>query len=280
MRDHHRNGSSPVSRSVACRFLGVLLLASAARAGFAADARSAAHGDGSGPRVCDEMGRVPNGSVLKPLLRSRMEPKEFGTQSETITVIAGVAFKGNQTGFNVGDGFALYAPLNQDSHFYASLNVPAGAVIDTIGVNTATDTDSITGIALWQRDQYGGLTLLTGFSSPAHDWDTDFTGPLGITVSNHIGDALIVELEVAPSPTYEYFGYVEVHWHRTVSPPPAIASFADVPTSHPFFQYIEAIHAAGITAGCGGGNFCPDQAITRKQEAAFLARALGLYWLY
>jgi hypothetical protein len=215
-----------------------------------------------------------------PLLSRRVDPKEFGTQDDTITVIAGVAFKGDRTGFGLGDGFALYAPLNQDSHFYASLNLPAGAVIDTIGVNTATDTDSITGIALWERYDSGDLALLTGFSSPAHDWDTDFTAPLGITVSNHVGDALILELEVAPSPTYEYFGYVEVHWHRTVSPPPANASFADVPTSHPFFQYIEAIHAAGITAGCGGGNFCPDQAITRKQEAAFLAKALGLYWPY
>jgi S-layer family protein len=213
-----------------------------------------------------------------PLLSRRVDPKEFGTQDDTITVIAGVAFKGDRTGFGLGDGFALYAPLNQDSHFYASLNLPAGAVIDTIGVNTATDTDSITGIALWERYDSGDLALLTGFSSPAHDWDTDFTAPLGITVSNHVGDALILELEVAPSPTYEYFGYVEVHWHRTVSPPPANASFADVPTSHPFFQYIDAIHAAGITAGCGGGNFCPDQAITRKQEAAFLSKALGLHW--
>jgi len=63
-----------------------------------------------------------------------------------------------------------------------------------------------------------------------------------------------------------------------VSPPPATATFADVPPSHPFFQYIEALHAAGISAGCGGGNFCPDQPITRKQEAAFLAKALGLHW--
>ena len=63
-----------------------------------------------------------------------------------------------------------------------------------------------------------------------------------------------------------------------MSPPPAITRFLDVSTSHSFFQYIEAIAAAGITAGCGGGNFCPDQPITRKQEATFLAKALGLHW--
>jgi hypothetical protein len=223
--------------------------------------------------------KLPNGSALKPLIKNRVEPKEFGIQDDTITVIAGLAFKGNQTGFGVITGFALYAPLNSDSHFYAPLNLPAGAVIDFIGLNNTTDTDAIMGLALWQRDLSANLTTLVAFSAPAHaNWDTDFVGPLGVPVSNHVGDELVLDLEVAPSPTYEYFGYVEVHWHRTVSPPPATATFADVPPSHPFFQYIEAIHAAGITAGCGGGNFCPDQPITRKQEAAFLAKALGLHW--
>jgi len=36
--------------------------------------------------------------------------------------------------------------------------------------------------------------------------------------------------------------------------------------------------ASGVTAGCGGGNFCPDAPVTRAQMATFLSRALGLYW--
>jgi len=51
-----------------------------------------------------------------------------------------------------------------------------------------------------------------------------------------------------------------------------------VPTTHLFYQYIEALAAAGITSGCGGGNFCPDAALTRGQMAVFLAKALGLHW--
>src|SRR5262245_14304108 len=39
---------------------------------------------------------------------------------------------------------------------------------------------------------------------------------------------------------------------------------------------IEAIVAEGITSGCGGGRFCPTEAVTRGQMAAFLARALHL----
>jgi hypothetical protein len=39
---------------------------------------------------------------------------------------------------------------------------------------------------------------------------------------------------------------------------------------------IEAIHAAGITRGCGGTRYCPDDPVTRGQMAAFLNRALQL----
>lgn len=74
------------------------------------------------------------------------------------------------------------------------------------------------------------------------------------------------------------FGGVRIFWNRQVSPPPGTATFADVSTSHPFFQVIEALVASGITAGCGSGNFCPDANVTRKQMAAFLAKALGLHW--
>jgi S-layer homology domain len=71
---------------------------------------------------------------------------------------------------------------------------------------------------------------------------------------------------------------VVVRWRRTVTPAPSNATFGDVPTSHPFFQFIEALAASGITAGCGGGNFCSDNPLTRGQMAVFLAKALGLHW--
>jgi len=60
--------------------------------------------------------------------------------------------------------------------------------------------------------------------------------------------------------------------------PPAAATFADVPVSHPYFAAIEAIYAADITTGCGGTppNFCPDDPETRAQAATMLVRGLGL----
>jgi hypothetical protein len=74
-------------------------------------------------------------------------------------------------------------------------------------------------------------------------------------------------------------GQARVYYRLQVSPAPAVATFpVDVPTSHPFFRFIEALAAAGITAGCNAGAFCPDQAVTRGQMAVFLAAALGLHF--
>ena len=71
---------------------------------------------------------------------------------------------------------------------------------------------------------------------------------------------------------------IHVSWFREVSPPPATATFDDVPTTHPLFQFVEALVKAGVTGGCGGGNFCPNAPLTRGQMAVFLSRALGLQW--
>ena len=59
-------------------------------------------------------------------------------------------------------------------------------------------------------------------------------------------------------------------------PPPASGVFADVPASNPFAAWIEELAAEGVTAGCGGGNYCPDSANTRAEMAAFLTATFGL----
>ena len=74
------------------------------------------------------------------------------------------------------------------------------------------------------------------------------------------------------------FGGVLIKWKRTISAPPRVATFGDVPTDYVYFKAIEALAASGIAGGCGNGNFCPTQNVTRGEMAAFLARALGLHW--
>ncbi len=48
--------------------------------------------------------------------------------------------------------------------------------------------------------------------------------------------------------------------------------FSDVPDSNPFHGDISAIADAGVTFGCGGGNYCPSANVTREQMAAFMNR--------
>jgi hypothetical protein len=50
--------------------------------------------------------------------------------------------------------------------------------------------------------------------------------------------------------------------------------FADVPATSPFCRWIEELARRGVAAGCGGGNYCPDAAVTREQMAVFVLRTL------
>jgi hypothetical protein len=55
------------------------------------------------------------------------------------------------------------------------------------------------------------------------------------------------------------------------------APFSDVPVSNGFCGHIKRMAELGITTGCGGGNYCPGQTVSRDQMAAFLGRAfLGM----
>jgi ELWxxDGT repeat protein len=55
-----------------------------------------------------------------------------------------------------------------------------------------------------------------------------------------------------------------------------LGTFADVPADYWAARFIEQLAADGVTSGCGGGNYCPDQPITRGEMAVFLATAFHL----
>lgn len=60
--------------------------------------------------------------------------------------------------------------------------------------------------------------------------------------------------------------------------PPAAsgARFRDVSKSHWAASWIEKLAADGVTTGCGGGNYCPENSVTRAEMAVFLARTFNL----
>ena len=51
-----------------------------------------------------------------------------------------------------------------------------------------------------------------------------------------------------------------------------LADFFDVPATYTYHRAISKIFRAGITTGCGAGNYCPEQPVTRGEMAVFLLR--------
>jgi hypothetical protein len=52
-----------------------------------------------------------------------------------------------------------------------------------------------------------------------------------------------------------------------------LLDFDDVPLAHPFYDFVMTVADDGVTAGCSGGNYCPDAPATRAQMAVFLLKS-------
>jgi hypothetical protein len=58
--------------------------------------------------------------------------------------------------------------------------------------------------------------------------------------------------------------------------PPTSTDFYPDDSGHRYEAAINRLAAAGLTRGCGDGNYCPDQVVRRGELATHLVRALGL----
>jgi len=199
----------------------------------------------------------------------------------TVTNIAAASFQPETSGqqyFFSGSG-GRYVPANQQQFFWTALLLPPGAIVDYIGLNNLNDgTPLVVGAALYERYDSGFLIYRTGTSNTAHTgWQTDINAtPFDLTLDNPAHSSYLLRLEFDASANPQYIGAVQVWWRTAVSAAPDTPTFNDVPETDPGFQYIEALAGSGITGGCGGGNFCPDSAVTRRQMAIFMAKALAL----
>lgn len=152
-------------------------------------------------------------------------------------------------------------------------------MIDHIELD-ACDIDPAVAMEVKLFSNAGGfLTPEFDLIMPAASGCTRLSGPTGgITVVDNQNASYFVEVNCGTGGGSTSVHAVRVFYRLKVSPGPAIATFADVPTSSPLFQFVEALASAGITAGCGGGNYCPENPVTRGQMAVFLSSALGLHF--
>ena len=221
-------------------------------------------------------------------------PEQFGLQCCQITQIPAAAFvpdfpAGVWYRFGAEPGY-VYPVSSSSSTLWAPVQLPSGVEIQYLDLFHC-DTNLIFNVTASLRAFSGG-TLLTGPPSQTQLASVSSGGTIGCgyetaalayTVDNNVAfDAAAAQLAiVVGSPAVDatnQFKAVDLWWMRQVSPAPASPTFNDVAPGDFGYGHIEALAASGITVGCGGGNFCPNAALTRAQMAVFLAKALGLYW--
>ena len=176
----------------------------------------------------------------------------------------------------------LHRYATSAGYFIGVAHLPQGAQIVSIELEACDDSGGTeVNSTLLRAPLQGGTTTLamvaTGLGATPGCLFTSADLGTPETVNNS-SDKYVVYASHGSHDGTTTFGAVRIRYRLQVSPAPAVATFGDVPTSDPAFQFIEALAASGITAGCGGGNYCPDAPLTRRQMSVFLARALGLHW--
>ena len=225
-------------------------------------------------------------------------PDDFGTADYEYTIIPASDFHplNSATGYVTdGSNGNLYRTGGGGPSFFHGIDIPRGAVLADI-TYYVYDVDASNNIGV-----YFGVSWRNAGTNASPGWgnyaSTVTSGTPGLTTLvatwndtmlasfDLFNDGVIRDVSwfvvVDLGPDFNTsFNSVRLRWKRQVSPAPATARYTDVPTTHPFFQYIEALAASGVTAGCVATppQYCPDAFVTRGQMAVFLARALGLHW--
>ena len=230
--------------------------------------------------------------------------QSYGPEAQRLTIgAAEFRLMMNYGGLFLGnDGYiSLNPPAESPSSptsvpFLAPVFLPEGATIEKLCLY-ANDTDlvdevraSVVAVKLVPPGEDDAQKSLVSVSSDAAlgyrrycvDLAEVVRGRMDVDEDGTLDDAAYYVLATLPNGYSELeflsFGGVQIVWRRAVSPPASAPTFGDVPTSHPFYPFIEALAASGISGGCGEGTYCPDAPLKRGQMAVFLAKALGLHW--
>jgi hypothetical protein len=166
--------------------------------------------------------------------------------------------------------------------FVAALHLPSGVLLtylelDYLDVSGPDDVDLELRICDYFLSSCNTYPISSGTGSSGINFVFSDLTPLGITTDNFAKKYELRAITESGTSSTQLLG-AYVGYKLQVSPAPASATFADVPTTHPYFRFVEALVDAGITSGCGGGNYCVSSPITRGEMAVFLAAALGLHF--
>lgn len=183
--------------------------------------------------------------------------------------------------FSIDNGGGFYHLTAPGDNLVGAIQIPSGVIIDYVSFENCDTVGSHYTLFLYDD---GGpvISIFDSLAKAGCGWDFNAVLLNWQHDSNleHSLTFYIGQNGSAPTDGTDGVRGINVHWYRHVSPAPGTATFNDVPLTDPAFQYIEALVASGVTAGCSAVPplYCPDATLTRRQMAVFLSKALGLHW--
>jgi len=200
------------------------------------------------------------------LTHVRVAPFEF----QAVSAIAGDRVP--------GPGWTFYG--SGDGIWGAPVHLPGGSLLKRVELDSCDTSSDGSHLILQLQEcdnQWTNCNVIPGTSLGSVSGGCGFVSTTAVSqrIDNfHHGYVMVVTF--GSNDGTNALGGAILSFQLDVSPAPGTPTFGDVPPSDPAFQFIEALVASGITAGCAGGNYCPDAPLTRRQMAVFLAKALGL----
>jgi hypothetical protein len=163
-----------------------------------------------------------------------------------------------------------------DESFTAELTLPSHASLaDAEGTGTIQDDDTllVSGIDPSSGPAAGGLAVTISGESFEAGATVEIGGEAatGVSVPNP-GEILATTPALSPG-TAQDVAVTVAGLAAVTLPSGYFADFLDVDGAHQFHDFVVDVAKAGVTAGCGGGNYCPADAVTRAQMAVFLLKA-------
>jgi hypothetical protein len=225
------------------------------------------------------------GNGLQPKIVSRETaegPRTYGTTTTSALTLSASVFVPNDSSTNWTFSLVNGGQYITSGHPFLGhgINLPEGVLVTKIELD-GCDNDNAGSIRMWVAKCSVGGPCIDVESIGTQTVDTPGCGRFPLTLAtpftiDNLNNSYYAYVSTSGGSNASFFA-VRIYYQLQLSPAPLTATFSDVSTSHPYFRAIEALAASGITTGCGGGNFCPDQNVTRGEIAKFLANALGLH---
>jgi hypothetical protein len=210
--------------------------------------------------------------------------------ADHVVVVNAIAFVPADRTDSLVTGYGGAYGVSEDSsmgEFRAPVQLPDGATVLGLEISVSRQEGTIANISIsleqfceeempcfgpsgWPTISATGYGFRRAFVGQSLQGDVDNRRKTYYVVAHFLYGS-------APPPAGVSLIAARVYYRLNVTPAPETPTFSDVPPSHPYYRFVEAMAAANLTAGCGGGKFCPDAPLTRGQLAVFLSHGLGLF---